>query len=155
MTLKYSYNIVNLSSLYIISKKIGLNDDNHPQPMSCLSSIPNCHMALHLIKIVFYHFFYQHSRYAFSQERTHVVALWKSIAMVTGKNFVPEVGVQMKKTWPARPWVTLAKAFITTVLGTETKAMPRIHQSCIIVQHWPNAGMTLITKYNHAKVVYT
>jgi len=55
-------------------------------------------MALHLIKIVFYHFFYQHSRYAFSQERTQVVALWKSIAMVAGKNFVPEVGVQMKKT---------------------------------------------------------
>ena len=108
-------------------------------------------MALHFIKVVFYHFFYQHFHYAFSQGRTHLMALWKSSTVVAGKNFVPEVGVQMNKIWLARPWVTLAMVFII-VLGTETTAMHQIRQSFITVQHWPNVGMTLITKDSYAKV---
>ena len=52
------------------------------------------------------------------------------------------------------PWVTTAVVFII-VLGTEATAMCQIGQSSTIVQHRPNVGMTLITKDNYAKVVYT
>ena len=54
-------------------------------------------MALHFIKVVLYHFFYQHFHYAFSQRGTLLMALWKSSIVVAGKNFVLEVGVQMNK----------------------------------------------------------